>query len=120
MLTKIVGLFLIYLFVACSSGKKINKSVSVSNSEFDSIPGVEIIAKSDCLVCHRLEEKLVGPAYRDVANRYSQTDENITRLITKLQKGGVGVWGDVPMLPHPGLSDQAAKNIILYILSLKK
>ena len=82
--------------------------------------GLELIAKSDCLTCHKVSEKLIGPAYRDVAAKYEHTDENITMLAGKVIKGGQGVWSAIPMTPHPQLSEADAKQMVKYVLLLKK
>lgn len=80
--------------------------------------GLALIAKNDCLTCHKVDEKLIGPAYRDVANKY--TDKDIPMLAAKIIKGGLGVWGQVPMTPHPNLSVADAEQMVKYILLLKK
>ena len=81
--------------------------------------GLELIAKSDCLTCHKVEEKNIGPAYRDVANKYEATPANITMLAEKVIKGGQGVWGAVPMTPHPALTKEDAEQMVKYILLLR-
>jgi cytochrome c len=86
----------------------------------DVTKGKNLIAKSDCLACHKDDAKLVGPAYVDVANKYEATDANIAKLADKIIKGGAGAWGQIPMSPHPTLSQGDAKEMVKYILSLKK
>lgn len=82
--------------------------------------GLALIAKSDCLTCHKVDEKLTGPAYREVANKYaSQAPDIIPKLAEKIIKGGTGVWGEVPMLPHPTISQSDAETMVKYILLLK-
>ena len=82
--------------------------------------GLELIAKSDCLTCHKVDEKLTGPSYRDVANKYaSQAPGIIPQLADKIIKGGTGVWGQVPMLPHPTVSKEDAEKMVKYVLLLK-
>lgn len=81
--------------------------------------GAELIKQSDCLTCHNEDNKIVGPAYRDVAKKYESNDKNVSYLAEKIIKGGSGVWGDVPMTPHPALSEDDAKEMARYVLSLK-
>ena len=81
--------------------------------------GLELIAKSDCLTCHKVNEKLIGPAYKDVAKKYEATDENIALLASKVIKGGSGVWSAVPMTPHATLSEADAKQMVKYVLLLR-
>lgn len=94
-------------------------STSVSDNP-DYEKGLELIAKSDCLTCHKVEEKNIGPAYRDVANKYENTPGNVTMLAEKIVKGGKGVWSEVPMTAHPQLSQADAEQMVKYILLLKK
>lgn len=81
--------------------------------------GQALISKSDCLACHKLQEKLLGPSYKEVANKYPNNTATIAQLAGKIKAGGSGVWGAVPMSPHPALSDDDAKAMVKYILSLK-
>ncbi len=84
-------------------------------------PGAQLLAKSDCLGCHKEQEKLIGPAYADVAAKYSPaTPAIIDTLANKVMKGGSGHWGTVAMSPHPALSSDDAHTMVKYILSLKK
>lgn len=81
--------------------------------------GEALITKSDCFACHKINEKLLGPSYKDVANKYGNTKANVDLLVNKIKTGGSGVWGAIPMSPHPALSDDDAKAMVHYILSLK-
>jgi len=81
--------------------------------------GAKLMASSDCASCHRERDKLLGPAYVAVAQKYPATPANISMLANKVIKGGAGHWGDIAMTPHPGLSESDSKEIISYILSLK-
>jgi cytochrome c len=94
------------------------KADDISNNP-DYKKGLELIAKSDCLTCHKIDETSTGPAYRDVANKYTNDDATITTLANKIIKGGSGNWGQVPMTPHPALAEADAKQIVKYILLLK-
>lgn len=83
--------------------------------------GLALVAKPEnlCLTCHKVDEKLTGPAYRDVANKYENTPENVKMLTQKVLKGGSGVWGDVAMVPAPGLKEEDAEKMVKYILLLR-
>jgi len=83
-------------------------------------PGEVAIAKSDCIGCHNKENKIIGPSYQEIAAKYPATDENIALLANKIVKGGKGVWGTVPMTPHAKITEDEAKVMVKYILSLKK
>lgn len=82
--------------------------------------GEKLIAKSDCIGCHNKVQKVIGPAYVDIAAKYPLTEENINHLADKVIQGGKGVWGEIPMTPHASLSKDDAKSMVKYILSLKK
>ncbi|MDX5480864.1 MAG: c-type cytochrome [Hymenobacteraceae bacterium] len=81
--------------------------------------GEKLIAQSDCLACHKVGEKLVGPSYKEVAQKYENNDKNVDYLAGKIIEGGSGVWGQVPMTPHPNISKEDAREMARYILSLK-
>ena len=81
--------------------------------------GLALIAKSDCLTCHKVNEKLIGPAYKDVANKYAGNDTALNYLVHKVITGGKGVWGQVPMTGHPLLSESDVQQMVKYILLLK-
>jgi cytochrome c len=83
--------------------------------------GLALIAKSDCLTCHKVDEPLTGPTYRDVANKYAPLPDTIIKhLAGKIISGGNGVWGEVFMTPHPAVSMEDAEAMVKYILLLKK
>jgi len=84
------------------------------------IKGLEKVKASDCTGCHQVERKIIGPSYADVAAKYENTEENVAMLAQKVIAGGVGVWGEVPMSAHPTLSEEDAKDMVRYILLLKK
>lgn len=84
------------------------------------IKGLEKVKASDCTSCHMVQRKIVGPSYSDVAEKYESTEENVAMLAGKVIAGGVGVWGEVPMPAHPGLSEEDAKDMVRYVLLLKK
>ena len=94
-------------------------TASAASSNPDYQKGLELIAKSDCLTCHKASEKVTGPAYKDVAAKYENTEENVALLAGKVIKGGSGVWGPIPMTPHPALSEADAKQMVKYVLLLR-
>jgi cytochrome c len=101
-----------------STPDKTSPSTTAENAE--TTKGLNLISKSDCLSCHKVSEKLVGPAYQAVAERYTATDEVIDTLAQKVIQGGAGRWGGVAMTPHPQIAKEDAKTMVRYILSLKK
>ena len=87
--------------------------------------GLELIGASDCTTCHRLNKESsgasIGPAYSEVAAKYAPAaDTTIDRLVKKVISGGSGIWGTIPMTPHPALKAEDVKTMVTYIMSLKK
>ncbi|MBA2561326.1 MAG: c-type cytochrome [Chitinophagaceae bacterium] len=82
--------------------------------------GLDLVAKSDCFTCHKLTEKAIGPAYADIAAKYMGNQIAIDSLPGKIIKGGAGIWGTVPMTPHPTVSPEDAKAMVTYVMSIKK
>lgn len=79
---------------------------------------LSIIRNDDCLGCHNISDKTIGPAYTQVADRYEASAETIERLASKIIEGGGGLWGGAQMSKHPFLKEKDAKNIVKWILSL--
>ncbi|WP_143959741.1 c-type cytochrome [Litoribacter populi] len=86
----------------------------------DYVQGLALIKDSDCPSCHMAERKIVGPSYAEVASKYENTEENVDLLASRVIKGSVGEWGDVPMPSHPGLSEEDAQQMVKYVLLLRR
>jgi cytochrome c len=84
------------------------------------LPGEKLVASADCLGCHNKTQKVIGPAYVDIAEKYPSNEANIDRLADVVIKGSKGTWGELQMTPHPNLSKDDAKLMVTWILSLKK
>ena len=97
----------------------VTKTTVKKPSAADLEEGKALLAKSDCLACHKVDTKVVGPAYNDVAKKYPATEANYNQLADKIIAGGSGVWGQSPMTPHPQLAKADVKKMVQYILSLK-
>jgi len=74
--------------------------------------------KYNCLSCHRVDTKLVGPAYKDVAKKYKGDAKAREHLLGAVKKGSKGVWGAIPMPPNPQVPEADARKLIDWILSL--
>lgn len=81
--------------------------------------GAELIAQKDCKTCHKPDMKVVGPSYKEIAQKYEASEANEDMLADKIIKGGSGNWGEVAMLPHADVPKEDAKEMVKYILSLK-
>ena len=76
-----------------------------------------LATKNNCMACHAVDKKLVGPAYRDVARKYAGTSADA--LATSIRKGGAGKWGPIPMPAQPQLSEADAQKLAAWILNTK-
>lgn len=88
---------------------------AVSSPAFAS---AELAGKKNCLACHAVDKKLVGPAYKDVAAKYKGQKDAVAKLAEKIQKGGVGAWGQVPM-PANAVTADEAKQLATWVMSIK-
>jgi len=79
--------------------------------------GAQLITSSDCTTCHKEHDKVIGPAFAEIAKKYKASDEET--LAKKVIAGGSGNWGNIAMTPHPNLSLDDAKEMVKYILSVK-
>lgn len=73
----------------------------------------------NCMACHAVEKKLVGPSYKDVANKYAGQGDAVNKLGAKIVKGGSGVWGPIPMPANNQVSEAEAQKLAAWILGLK-
>lgn len=113
-----LGLFLVACGGTQTSQESETENTATTSASAD-LKGQQLIASSDCLSCHKEQEKIIGPSYKEVAAKYEHTAENVTLLSQKIISGGKGVWGEIPMTPHPQLSQQDAEEMVKYIFTLK-
>lgn len=80
----------------------------------------EALAKSkNCMACHAVDKKLVGPSYKDVAAKYAGQKDAVDKLAAKIIKGGSGVWGPVPMPANTQVNEADAKKLATWVLATK-
>ena len=113
------------LLAACGGNESKTKTEEPKTADITKDPayqkGLELISKSDCFTCHQIDDKLTGPPYREVANKYAGLPDTIvSHLAQKVITGGSGVWGQIMMTPHPAVSKEDAEAMVRYILLLKK
>ncbi|MFN5144392.1 MAG: c-type cytochrome [Bacteroidota bacterium] len=131
MLFRFISFFILLVgLIACqSSADKTNvdttastiTATSTTESKKDPVytKGLALVGKSDCLTCHKIDDKLIGPSYKEIANKYAGApNDAITALARTIIQGGSGNWGNVPMTPHPGISQEDAETMVRYILTL--
>jgi cytochrome c len=93
-------------------------SAFATTSAFAQDPAALAKAKN-CMACHAINTKLVGPAYKDVAAKYAGQKGAEDKLVAKVMKGGSGVWGPVPMPANPQVSEAEAHTLVKWVLSQK-
>ena len=81
--------------------------------------GLALASKNNCLACHQVDKKLVGPAYKDIAAKYKGDKTAEAKLVKKVKEGGKGVWGEIPMPPNAQVKDEDIKAIVHWVLELK-
>lgn len=115
------------VMLACGGEKKQENSEQIvaNDAPVEKQAGADIIAQgealvkgSDCKTCHHSVNKIIGPSHTDVAKKYEFNAANVKMLAGKIIKGGTGVWGQVPMTPHPDLTEDQAEKMVRYVLSL--
>jgi len=82
------------------------------------LANADLAQKKNCMACHAVDKKLVGPAYKEVAAKYAGQKDAAAMLADKIVKGGTGVWGQVPMPPNQVTADEA-KTLAAWVLSTK-
>ena len=76
-----------------------------------------LAAAKNCLACHSIDRKIVGPAYKDVAAKYRDDNTAQARLVAKVMGGGGGVWGVIRMPSNPQVNEAEAKKLVAWVLS---
>jgi cytochrome c len=99
--------------------EKTEKKTPAPIGKIKATTGSTLIAKSDCVTCHKQNQQLIGPSFAAIAKKYKNNTANINYLSTKIIKGGSGKWGQVPMTPHPTISKKDADEMVRFILSKK-
>jgi cytochrome c len=79
----------------------------------------DLAQKKNCMACHATDKKVIGPSYKDVAAKYASQKDAADKLALKIQKGGSGVWGAVPMPANPQVSEAEAKQLSAWVLTIK-
>ena len=89
-----------------------------AGASVDMAKGLELAQKSNCMACHAVDKKVVGPAYQDVAKKYKGDKNAEAALIKKVKEGGSGVWGPIPMPANgPKVSDADIKTLVEWVLA---
>ncbi len=92
--------------------------IAIASPAFAAADGESLAKAKNCLSCHAVDKKIVGPAYKDVAAKYKGDKGAPAKLAAKIKAGGKGVWGEVPMPPN-NVTDDEAKRLVEWVLSQK-
>lgn len=96
----------------------INSSGESAEKQYEK--GARLLAKNDCFTCHSIDKKIVGPAYVDIAAKYHNDQKYADYLSISVVKGSKGIYGDQVMTPHANVPYDDIREMLKYILSLKK
>ena len=124
---KFIILSSVLFFISCGNNSETKEKSAADTSttktevkDPEVSKGLELITKSDCFTCHKLTEASIGPSYAAVAAKYKTINEaNMDSMVTQINKGGKGRWGNVPMTAHPAISKEDAQSMVHYIMSIK-
>lgn len=112
------GVLAILVSSVAFTGKPADTNDTYQAGGAAALKGKALMDKSDCNACHSIDNKIVGPAFKDIAKKYKGDATAVAKLSDKIIKGGAGAWGDIPMAPHPQISKTDASEMVKYILSL--
>ena len=92
---------------------------AVMSASMPALADMQLATAKNCMACHAVDKKLVGPSYKDVAAKYAGQADAVDKLAVKVMKGGAGVWGPVPMPANAQVSVDEAKKLMAWILAQK-
>lgn len=94
-------------------------SVGVLFASGSAMANADLAKAKNCMACHSVDNKVVGPAYKDVAKKYAGDKTAEDKLVAKVLKGGSGTWGAIPMPANPQVSEAEAHTLVKWVLSYK-
>ena len=101
-----------YLLIASAVAAAIGAAAPASANE-------KLAQASGCMTCHALDKKVIGPSYKEVAEKYRNDKQAEANLFQKVKAGGKGVWGETPMPPNAHVKDDDIKTLVRWVLSQK-
>jgi len=94
-------------------------AVGLTASAGSAFADAEMVKRHNCVACHANERKVLGPSFKEIAAKHAGDRGAAEKLARKIKDGSVGVWGQMPMPPHPQLSDSDALALARYVLTIK-
>ena len=104
---------------ASAAGAAAVAAAPAASPAVDAVAAQTLATKHACMACHKVDAKLIGPGLKEIAAKYKGDKTAEATLSDKVKKGGAGVWGSVPMPPHPQVPDAEIKTVVQWVLSLK-
>jgi cytochrome c len=99
--------------------KRILFALVAASVTVPALADLALATSKNCMACHAVDKKVVGPAYKEVAAKYKGDSTAADKLVAKVMKGGSGVWGQIPMPANPQVSEAEAKKLVAWVLSQK-
>ena len=96
------------LLLACSAAHAVDEAAAI-----------ELAKNNGCLSCHSAKEKIVGPAYSTIAEKYKDDKDAVASLVQSIQNGSKGKWGRIPMPPHASMSGADIKTLAQWVMTIK-
>jgi cytochrome c len=93
-------------------------ALAIATLSSQAFANLELAQKKNCMACHAVDKKLIGPSYKDVAAKYAGQKDAVAKLAEKVIKGGAGAWGQIPM-PANAVTPEEAKTLVMWVLSQK-
>jgi cytochrome c len=94
-------------------------ALAVASASAPVLADLSLATAKNCMACHAVDKRVVGPAYKDVAAKYAGDKNAVDRLANKIQKGGGGVWGPMPMPANTQVNEAEAKKLAAWVLTIK-
>ena len=99
--------------------RTLSLAVALGLASGAAMASADLAKAKNCMACHAEAKKLIGPSYKDVAAKYANDKDAVAKLSEKIRKGGVGVWGQIPMPANPQVSADEADKLVKWVLSHK-
>ena len=99
--------------------RTLSLAVALGLASGAAMASADLAKAKNCMACHAEAKKLIGPSYKDVAAKYANDKDAVAKLSEKIRKGGVGVWGQIPMPANPQVSEAEAETLAKWVMSIK-
>ncbi|MGL4575889.1 MAG: c-type cytochrome [Burkholderiaceae bacterium] len=86
---------------------------------FNASANADLAKAKNCMACHAVDKKLIGPSYKEVAAKYGSDKDAVNKLAGKIRAGGVGAWGQIPMPANPQVTEAEAKTLAAWVMAQK-